>query len=144
MHGAFKLPPLFTLIDLLLVLVVVVFSAGFYRHGGPGAGKGPLTAVVQFEDRELARLSLEQDTTLTVDGLLGTIKVVVADGAVKFEDSHCPARVCEKTGWVRRAGAAIVCAPNHVLCRLERSDGDPEPAAEPGKSVGAGLDALVR
>ncbi|MCE5273217.1 NusG domain II-containing protein [bacterium] len=137
----FRLPPLFTLIDLLLVLIVVVFSAGFYHHGSQGAGKGPLTAVVQFEDRELARLSLERDTTVTVNGVLGTIKVVVADGAVKFEDSHCPARVCEKTGWIRRAGAAIVCAPNHVLCRLERSDGALEPADGKGKP---GLDALVR
>jgi len=135
MRESFRLPPLFTCLDLLLVLIVVVFSAGFYRHDVAGSQTGPIEAVVQFENRELARLSLETDTTICVYGALGEITVVVADGAIKFEDPHCPSRICEKTGWVRRAGGAIVCAPNRVLARLERMDGADE---------GAGMDALSR
>ena len=136
MRESYRLPPLFTFLDLILVLIVVVFSAGFYRHGLAGSQNGPLVAVILADNREVARLSLDTDTTLQVHGALGDIKVVVAGGAIKFEDSQCPSHIREKTGWVRRAGGAIVCAPNRVLARLERADG--------GAGDGTGLDALSR
>lgn len=136
MRESFRLPPLFTSLDLILVLIVVVFSAGFYRHGLSDSQGGPLVAVIQADNREVARLGLGADTTLCVRGALGDITVVVSGGAIKFEDSHCPSHICEKTGWVRRAGGAIVCAPNRVLARLERADGT--------GGAATGMDALSR
>jgi hypothetical protein len=136
MPDSFKLPPLYTVLDLALLLLVGAVSAGFYGDRlFSRRGAGPLEAVVQFENKELARLDLGRDTTLTVRGTLGTVTVVVADGAVRFKDSSCPAHICEKTGWVKRAGGAIVCAPNHLLARVERADGD---------ASRGGLDAVTR
>lgn len=139
MGKGFRLPPLFTIPDFVLIVLIGAFSAGFYVYrlqGRPDNGR-PIVAVVQFEERELASLPLDSDTSFVAQGAHSRITVVVAGGAVKFEDANCPARICERTGWVRRPGAAIVCAPNRVIARVKY-------AGAPADADEGGLDALSR
>lgn len=132
---AFKLPPLFTLADLLLLLSVGGASFAFYGFRLWNGGQHPqsMQAVVRSGDREVARLNLAVDTTLVVEGVLGGVRIVLRSGGVHFENAPCALKICEKTGEINRSGEMIVCAPSRIIARIE---GGPAPAA--------GLDALSR
>ena len=52
------------------------------------------------------------------------ITTVVFDGKrVRVKDSTCPLKLCEKMGWIS-PGGEIVCVPNHLVVRFERSNMD--------------------
>jgi len=133
---AFKLPPLFTLADLLLLLLVGGASFAFYgfRLWNGAAHQGPLQAVVRSGDQVVARLDLAADTALVVEGHLGRVTIVLRGGGVHFEHAPCALKICEKTGEIRRSGEMIVCAPSRIIARIEGG----------GQSPAAGLDALSR
>jgi len=37
---------------------------------------------------------------------------------VRVKESSCPNKICVKTGWIKRSGEIIVCAPNEVTVRI--------------------------
>ncbi len=52
------------------------------------------------------------------------ITTVVFDGKrVRVRNSTCPLKLCEKMGWIG-PGGEIVCVPNHLVVRFERSSVD--------------------
>jgi hypothetical protein len=135
-RAEFKLPPLATATDWLLLGAVLVCSLTFYGFrmlGSPGEGR--LTTVVQVGDKQVAVLPANVDTVLVVTGRLGGLRIVQCSGEIWFEDAPCRLKICERTGHIHRAGEAIVCAPNKVMVRRER-DGA-------GSGV-EGLDAISR
>jgi hypothetical protein len=121
MRQGFRLPPMYTALDILLILIVGAVSAGFYgsRLNGAHAAGGPLEAVVQSGDRVLARLDMSRDTLITVTGALGPVEISVRGGGLSFRDAVCPQKICEQSGPISRNGTLIVCAPNRVLARIQ-------------------------
>ena len=52
------------------------------------------------------------------------ITTVVYDGnRVRVVDSDCPLKICEKMGWIE-PGGEIICVPNKLVVRFERSEID--------------------
>ncbi len=103
-----------------LVLALLVW-AGLYVLPRNSA---ELTAVVRVDGKEVDRLSVtapnmsQQDITIP----LGVATVSFGQGKVRVEplDTHtCPTGICWKTGFITRAGQAIVCVPNHMTITLE-------------------------
>jgi hypothetical protein len=132
----FTLPPLYTLVDLILLFIIGAFSVGFYtyRLGLDNSNSRVLVAVVRSGDRVVARLELSRDTTITVDGAIGGLTVAVDRGILSFKNSRCPLKICEKSGGISRDGSVLVCAPNRVMARIEGI----------GTESGGGIDALSR
>ena len=117
----FRLPRLFTFADLLLLLAVGGSSFAFYGFRfwqNRFIETGPARVVIQAGEQIVAQLDLSQDTTLSVKGSLGDVTVVVSEGRVSFVNSHCPLKICEKTGEINSKGQIIVCAPNKVLAKV--------------------------
>ncbi|MBN2289923.1 MAG: NusG domain II-containing protein [Candidatus Glassbacteria bacterium] len=140
MQRAFRLPPLFTTPDLLLivglgVLTVSAYSYRWLKLPCPGRDAG-LQLVVQLEKEVVGRYDLASDTSFTVDGYLGPVRIEISGGAVSFRDAPCPQKICEKSGSISRRGAVLVCAPSHLLARIE----DPLPPRENRKQ----LDSMTR
>ena len=131
----FRLPPLVSTADWLLlgtVLTVSVLFYGFRMFGGESGG--PLTTVIRVGDERVAELPAGTDTALVIEGRLGRLKILQRGGEVWFEDAPCRLKICERTGHIARAGEIIVCAPSRVMARLESAAG--------GES--GGLDAISR
>ena len=63
---------------------------------------------------------------ITVAGIRGPVEIDIHDGSVAVTSADCPQQVCRRTGRIHRAGAMIVCVPNHLLVQLR---GAPEPDA---------------
>ncbi len=69
-------------------------------------------------------VELPADTTLAVEGPLGTTTVEVRGRSVRVADSPCPRKTCLRAGAVTRRGAVIACVPNRVWVRLEGGETD--------------------
>jgi len=52
------------------------------------------------------------------------ITTVIFNGKeVRVENSTCRLKICEKMGWVK-PGGEIICVPNHLIIRFEKSKTD--------------------
>jgi hypothetical protein len=69
-------------------------------------------------DHIFATLSLNQQRTLQVPGPLGTSRIVINNGMVRFEESPCRNQYCVHQGWLNKAGQVAICLPNHVSIEL--------------------------
>lgn len=99
-----------------VLLLCAVPAAG----AAPGAGTGPAPAVVEVRTAAglVARLPLDRDRTLRVDGPLGQSVVEVRGGRARFARAACTSRLCLAAGWLTRDGDTAACVPNRVYLRL--------------------------
>ena len=96
------------------VLVTAALFLAFRAFFQPSGATAELTTP-----DGIRTLSLDKDTTLTVTGDGGIrVTVEVTDGAVRFQDSECPDRVCVNSGWLKRAGDTAACVPAGVVLRV--------------------------
>jgi len=95
---------------LLVVLVAItVMSAPLVTWAMPA--KGAVSIVGPYGTTQV---DPNLDSAYRVEGRLGTVTVVVRDGAVFCSESECPDEVCVHSGDLA-AGRPIVCAPNGVV-----------------------------
>ncbi|MEA2063073.1 MAG: NusG domain II-containing protein [Gemmatimonadota bacterium] len=123
MERLFRLPPLFSMLDILLVIGLGTLAVSLYGYrwlgaSGRGGQAGVLEVVVRAGE-EATRYRLDNDTAFSVAGPLGQVEIEINGGEVWFHDSPCPLKICEKTGPISRPGEVIVCPPNRVLARIK-------------------------
>ena len=125
MQRAFKLPPLFTSLDLLLIFVLGALTVSVYGYrwssSTPAGQEFGLQVVIRLEDKIVGRFALDVDTSFTVTGYLGPVQIETSGGSVRFRNAPCPQKICEKSGPVHSRGSVLVCAPNRLLARIEGS-----------------------
>lgn len=97
------------LVLMFTALLLPALYAGIWYRGGHGT-----EARVLVDGKPWARLDLFQDQDLDVPGKLGTSRIAVRNGAVRFVDSPCPTHECVHTGWLDEGGESAVCLPNRV------------------------------
>lgn len=64
------------------------------------------------------RLALSVDQVREVRGRIGTSRLEVRDGQVRFTDSPCVGRYCVHAGWLSRSGQVAACLPNGVVIEV--------------------------
>lgn len=64
------------------------------------------------------RLALSVDQVREVRGRIGTSRLEVRDGRVRFTDSPCVGRYCVHAGWLSRSGQVAACLPNGVVIEV--------------------------
>ena len=102
---------------LLVVLVAItVMSAPLVTWAMPAGGPVSITSP-----HGTTRVDPNLDSSYRVQGRLGTVTVVVRDGAVFCSESECPDEVCVRSG-ILAAGRPIVCAPNGVVVMYAASE----------------------
>lgn len=93
------------LIAALLLISVLLFV--FLHHNEVGAG-----VVVKVEGEEIARYSLSQDGSYSLNG--GTNTLVIENGEAWLSDADCPDLLCVKQGRIKYTGECITCLPNKL------------------------------
>ncbi len=104
--------------DAAIILCAVALIATLAGAVWSGGGT-PRTATVQVAGERVASLDLDRDTTITVDGPLGTTRVEVADHRVRVARSPGQRQLCVRRGWLEQPGEQVVCLPNRVRVALE-------------------------
>jgi hypothetical protein len=79
----------------------------------------PSRVVVRAQGKTVASLPLDRAAKLEVRGPLGITHVEVEPGRARVAADPGPRQYCVKQGWLSRAGAIAICAPNEVSVALE-------------------------
>ncbi len=75
-------------------------------------------AVVKRNGEIVAEIGLNSSRKLEVIGPLGTTVIEVQPGRARVMSDPGPRQYCVHQGWLTRANAVAICAPNHVSLAL--------------------------
>ena len=75
-------------------------------------------AVVKSGGRLVAELPLTASRTLEVSGPLGVTRIEIQPGRARVAADPGPRQYCVRQGWLVRANAIAICAPNQVSVAL--------------------------
>jgi len=101
---------------LVLVLAAGIVGASYAMFWGPRA-EGD-TALISVGHAPVAEVSLLEDRTFPVEGLIGDSILQVENGRIRFIESPCPGRYCIHMGWINRTGEVAACLPNGVVVEI--------------------------
>jgi hypothetical protein len=100
---------------LVVAIAAVAVGASFplLWRGGPAE-----RAVVRLDGRVVAEYPLNAARRVEVDGPLGKTVVEIQPGRARILSDPGPRQYCVRQGWLTRANAIAICAPNHVSLAL--------------------------
>lgn len=97
----------------LLGATAVAASFPLLWRGGPAE-----RAVVRLDGRVVAEYPLNAARRVEVSGPIGTTVVEIQPGRARVLADPGPHQYCVRQGWLTRANAIAICAPNHVSLAL--------------------------
>lgn len=107
----------------LLVVAALLAAGGAATWTLLGAPRGA-RAVVGVDGRAVAWYPLDGKPALdSVQGELGTLRLLHGGGEVRIVHAPCPGRLCVRQGSAHRVGEKLVCVPSRVVVSIE---GDPD------------------
>ncbi|MCF8152337.1 MAG: NusG domain II-containing protein [Sulfuritalea sp.] len=98
---------------LLVASVLVVASFPLLWRGGAAD-----RAVVKRDGQVVTELALNVARRYEVTGAIGTTVIEVQPGRARVLSDPGPRQYCVQQGWLTRANAVAICAPNHVTLQL--------------------------
>ena len=102
--------------DWALLLVAAALVAASYPllwRGGTAD-----RAIVKRDGRLVTELALNAPRKYEVIGAIGTTVIEVQPGRARVLSDPGPRQYCVQQGWLTRANAVAICAPNHVTLQL--------------------------
>lgn len=102
--------------DWLLLLVAALVVAVSY----PVLWRGGVAdrAIVKRDGQLVTELALNAPRKYSVAGAIGTTVIEVQPGRARVLSDPGPRQYCVQQGWLTRANAVAICAPNHVTLQL--------------------------
>lgn len=101
-----------TAADKLLLVGLLIGIGSLFGHFWSQSGTANSVAITGPNGREI--FPLNQQREIQAQGRLGESHIRIAEHAVRFVSSPCPHKVCQRSGWHRRAGAVAACVPNRI------------------------------
>lgn len=98
---------------LLLSTALVIASYPMLWRGGVAD-----RAIVKRDGRLVTELALNVPRRFEVEGAIGTTVIEVQPGRARVLSDPGPRQYCVQQGWLTRANAVAICAPNHVTLQL--------------------------
>ena len=102
--------------DWALLLAAAVFVAASY----PMLWRGGVAdrAIVKRDGQLVTELALNAPRRYEVTGAIGVTVIEVQPGRARVLSDPGPRQYCVQQGWLTRANAVAICAPNHVTLQL--------------------------
>ncbi len=113
----------------IAALLLYLFSSGVLGRAGTFAEiyyRSELVKTVALTEGREERFSLEQEPQVVFR--------LYEDGAIAFEASDCPDKICIRSGKLRKAGQMAACLPNEIVVRIVSAGG--ASSDEPDIAVG--------
>jgi len=106
-----------TRIDIVILILVLaglpLVYQTFWQQDEPAE-----YAEVFIDSKNQHQLSLKQDQYTEVQGVLGTSRLEIKQGRIRFVDSPCKGKVCIQQGWLASDGQLAACLPNKIAIQL--------------------------
>ena len=87
-------------------------------------GGAPDKAIVRSAGQIVAEIALDQARMIEVQGPLGATRIEIEPGRARVAADPGPRQYCVRQGWLSRAGAVAICAPNQISLSLNGRSGD--------------------
>jgi hypothetical protein len=102
--------------DWVLLLVCTLGVAASY----PMLWRGGVAdrAIIKRDGKVVTELALNTSRRYEVTGALGITVIEVQPGRARVLSDPGPRQYCVQQGWLTRANATAICAPNHVSLQL--------------------------
>ncbi len=71
---------------------------------------------------ERMTVSLGENREFSVFGEENVI-IEIKEGAVRFKQSDCPDKICERAGFIKYVGESATCLPNRLMIRIISGSG---------------------
>jgi hypothetical protein len=101
----------------IVALVLAVAVIGVFSVAAYGSGSEAAYAEIR-SDEGTALYPLDRDTTVAIEGPLGTTYIEIAGGHAGIVDSPCRDKLCIRAGMLGRDGRWAACLPNRVFLRI--------------------------
>ncbi|KAF0165812.1 MAG: hypothetical protein FD157_988 [Rhodocyclaceae bacterium] len=75
-------------------------------------------AIVKRDGQVVTELALNVARKYEVVGAIGTTLIEVQPGRARVVSDPGPRQYCVQQGWLTRANAVAICAPNHITLQL--------------------------
>ena len=107
--------------DWLLLFCAAVLVAASY----PLLWRGGVAdrAVVRRDGQLVTELALNAPRKYEVTGAIGITVIEIQPGRARVLSDPGPRQYCVQQGWLTRADAVAICAPNHVTLQLSGRNG---------------------
>lgn len=109
--------PFFRVGDLLLAASIITLA--FLIAGGRGDSALESSALVRGDGFEFV-VQLDRDTTIFIEGRIGTLVLELENGRIRIAESPCMGQDCVRRGWISTPGDASICIPSVVLVRIDQ------------------------
>ena len=105
-----------------LLLISAVFFLWFYNTRESGA-----EVLVMIDQKEVARLPLEENQTFQISSDLGNNLLVIKDGIARVTEADCPDKICVNNyaAGIRYNGESIICLPHRVVVSIIGGEENP-------------------
>lgn len=97
-----------------LLAVAAVISASLQWYGAPRADR----LTVRVAGRPVGEWTLDQPQVVRIQGVLGETRLEIQPGRARIAADPGRRQYCVQQGWLERAGAVAICAPNQVTVML--------------------------
>lgn len=105
-----------TIADRVLILLASTSIALFaYLTWQPSTAADRVEIITPFEKKVV---SLQNDKTLFIKGVLGNSELRIQHQRIRFIASPCTTKFCVHQGWAQHSGDIRACLPNQVSLRL--------------------------
>ena len=98
----------------VLVGLMACVVAGFWLW----RGNVPDGVIVRASGKVFAETDLSRPRRIKVPGPLGVTVIEIEPGRARVASDPGPRQYCVRQGWLTRAGAVAICAPNEVSLTL--------------------------
>ena len=110
--------------DIILVVVILVFSLSFYFIYRAVNSSNELVCKI-YQDQELKyEISLDHKEEITLDTKDGKMVIIIEKDGVYVKESDCHDKICVNQGKIKRGGEVITCLPYRIYIKLEGKGAD--------------------
>jgi hypothetical protein len=108
--------------DLILILFVLILGFGLFIGWYLNTRNKGKTAIVYHKDEVVAELDLYKNQTITVEGDISSVVIVVNYGKIWVKESGCPNHICIEMGKKSHENETITCLPNQIYIVIVGGD----------------------
>lgn len=108
------------IIIIALILLIAISLYYIYNIYNEGLDKLGSKAEIYYESELIMTVMLNEkiDKTFSLAQNEHVVFHQYEDGAIRFEESNCPDKVCIKAGKLRHIGSSAACLPNKIILKI--------------------------
>lgn len=116
--------PFFRKTDWIAVALILLFSLGFWGFW-MFFHKTEQQQIEIYSDNQLIRtipLPSEDEMILIPDK---KVSLELKNNEIRFSETDCPDKTCQKAGFISQSGEATICLPNRIVVKIAGAQKSP-------------------